>query len=119
MNLKNIILNTAELGPVKWEDVKKVQPNKGGYICFVSAKSITREFDGEPQQILIGYYIQTDFDHEPTYKELVNYIIQKEYPNGKEAQMLRFGIYDPEDPEYLAYYENVEQILTEVKQLFA
>ena len=33
--------------------------------------------------------------------------------------MLRFGIYDPEDPEYLAYYENVEQILTEVKQLFA
>ena len=38
MNLKNITLNTAELGPVNWEDVEKIQPSNGGFICFVSSR---------------------------------------------------------------------------------
>ena len=42
MNLKNITLRTAELGPVKWEDVEKLQPSNGGFICFIDAESEVR-----------------------------------------------------------------------------
>lgn len=31
--------------------------------------------------------------------------------------MLRYGIYDPDDEEYLEYYNNVENISSEVKSL--
>lgn len=118
MNLKNITLKTAELGPVNWEDVEKLQPSKDGFIFFVSYTTETKQdFDGNEYQSTTGLYIQTDFDHKPTYKEVINYIVQREYPDGKEAQMLRYGIYDPDDTEYLAYYENVEQISQEVKNL--
>lgn len=118
MNLKNITLNTAELGPVNWEDVEKIQPSNGGFICFVSSRQETRQNeDGEEYSILIGEYIHTDFDHIPSYKELINFIIQKEYPNGKESQMLRLGIHDPQNQEYLDYYDNVEEISSEIKSL--
>ena len=43
MNLKNITLKTAELGPVKWEDVEKLQPGENGFICFISAEPIEKE----------------------------------------------------------------------------
>ena len=118
MDLKNITLNTAELGPVKWEDVEKLQPGNNGFICFVSyTKDIRQDLDGNDYETLIGNYIQTSFEHKPSYKEVINYIIQQEYPNGKEAQMLRFGIYDPDDEEYLAYYDHVEEISKEIKAL--
>ena len=118
MNLKNITLNTAELGHVQWEDVKKVQPSNNGFVFFVSYNTVTRsDIDGEETNVLIGNYIQTDFNHEPTYKELINWIISKEYPNGKENQLLRQGVHNPEDEEYLEYYYNVENIVNEVKAL--
>lgn len=118
MNLKNITLKTAELGPVSWENVEKLQPSKDGFIFFVSAhEDVRKDIDDEPYTVLIGDYIQTDFNHKPTYKEIINWIINQEYPNGKENQMLRYGIYDPDDEEYLEYYNNVENISSEVKSL--
>lgn len=118
MNLKNITLNTAELGPVKWEDIEKVQPNKDGYICLVSYTESTKtDDDGEPYNSLTGKYIQTYFDHKPNYKEIINFIIEQEYPNGKELQMLRLGVYDPDNEEYLEYFNNVEDITSEIKSL--
>lgn len=118
MNLKNITLKAAELGPVNWENVEKLQPSNDGFMFFIShTTEVKQDLDGNEYQIVIGQYIQTDFDHKPTYKEMINYIIQREYPNGKEAQMLRYGIYDPDNSEYLEYYENVEQISQEVKNL--
>ena len=90
MNLKNITLKVAELGPVNWEDVEKLQPGEDGFICFVSYTTEARQTeDGGSYNILIGTYISTPFDYKPTYKEVINYIIQQEYPNGKESQMLR------------------------------
>lgn len=118
MDLKNIILNTAELGPVNWEDVEKLQPNDDGYICFVSYMTETKtDVDGESYEVLVGNYIQTNFTHKPTYKEMINYIVQQEYPDGKEAQMLRLGIYDPDNDEFLAYYDRVEEINEQIKAL--
>ena len=120
MNLKNITLKTAELGPVEWNDVEKLQPSINGFICFISADTITKvDNDGVEYTALIGNYIQTPFDHAPSYKEMINYIIQQEYPNGKEAQLLRIGVHNPNDKEYLDYYSDVEQIAEEVKQLLA
>ena len=118
MNLKIITLRTAELGPVKWEDVEKLQPYNGGFICFIDAESEVRyDEDQQPYNILLGKYIKTNFNYKPTYKEIVNFIVQEEYPNGKELQLLRHGIYNPNDEEYLSYYNNVEQISNEIKQL--
>ena len=37
MDLKNITLKTAELGPVEWNEVEKLQPSEDGFICFISA----------------------------------------------------------------------------------
>lgn len=118
MNLKNITLKTSELGPVEWKNVEKLQPSDGGFICFVSAESKIRyDEDNKPYTILLGKYIKTDFNYKPTYKELINFIVQKEYPDGKELQLLRRGIYNPNDEEYLDYYNNVEQITNEIKYL--
>jgi hypothetical protein len=36
MNLKNITLKTAELGPVNWENVEKLQPSNDGFMFFIS-----------------------------------------------------------------------------------
>ena len=118
MNLKNITLRTAELGPVKWEDVEKLQPSNGGFICFIYAEPEVRyDENQQPYNILLGKYIKTNFNYKPTYKEIVNFIVQEEYPNGKELQLLRRGIHNPNDEEYLNYYNNVEQISNEIKQL--
>ena len=118
MNLKNIILKTAELGPVNWENVEKLQCGEKGFICFVSAEEATRiDMDGEEYTTLVGKYIETTLDHKPTYKELINYIVSQEYPNGKEAQLLRQGIHDPQDSEYLEYFNTVEGICSEIKAL--
>lgn len=75
--------------------------------------------DGEETEVLVGKYIQTPFNYTPSYKEVINYIVQQEYPNGKEAQVLRIGIHDPENEEYLAYYNNVEEITAEIKNLLS
>lgn len=118
MNLKNITLNTAELGHVEWSSIKKLQPANEGFVFFVSYYVVTKnDISSEETDVLVANYIQTDFDHEPTYKELINWIISKEYPNGKENQLLRQGIHNPEDAEYLDYYKNVENIVAEVKSL--
>lgn len=118
MYLKNIILKAAELGPVNWEDVEKLQPSDGGFICFVSAEQEVRYDDNEePYTVLIGKYIKTNFDYRPTYKEVVNFIVQNEYPNGKELQLLRQGIHNPNNEEYLSYYNHVEEIANEIKTL--
>lgn len=118
MNLKNIILKTAELGPVKWEEVEKLQPSNTGFICFISAKEYIKEDeDGNEQTHLLGTYFETGFDHKPSYKEVINMIVTSEYPYGKENQMLRKGTYNPDDEEYLDYYYNVEEISTEIKSL--
>lgn len=118
MNLKNIILNTAELGHVDWKDVEKLQPNNKGYICFISAevKYKTSE-NGEEQPYLLGTYFQTPFMQKPTYKQVINFVINSEYPDGKENKMLRLGVYDPNDEEFLAYYNNCEDIRLTIKQL--
>lgn len=118
MNLKNIILKTAELGPVNWENVEKLQPSNDGFILFVDYEiyNIDNQ-NGEAEQHLLGYYIQTEFNYKPNYKEVINYIIQKEYPYGKENQMLRYGVYDPNDEEYLEYYNHAEEISNEIKSL--
>jgi len=118
MNLKNITLKTAELGPVKWEDVEKLQPGENGFICFISAEPIEKEDEeGNVKTHLLGTYIPTDFDYAPTYKEMVNFIVSKKYPNGKEQQLLRHGILNPQDEEYVAYYNDVEEITRTIKEL--
>ena len=119
MVLKNIILNAAELGPVEWQNVEKLQPAKDGYVFFISYTTEAKEDELGQSDVLIGNYIQTDFTYKPTYKELINYIVRKEYPNGKEEELLRHGIYDPQDEEYLEYYDNVEEIAAEIKALLA
>ena len=119
MNLKNITLKTAELGPVKWEDVEKLQPGENGFICFISAEEVIDiDPEGEETTNLLGTYFETEFTNKPSYKELINFIISKEYPNGKESEMLRYGIMDPQDEEYLSYYDNVEDIVSTIKSLF-
>lgn len=118
MNLKNITLKTAELGPVNWEDVEKLQPSADGFIFFVNYDTITKcSVDNGNEECLLGYYIQTDFTHKPTYKEVINYIIEKEYPLGKENQILRLGIYNQNNKDYLDYYNHVEDIIYVVKRL--
>lgn len=118
MDLKNITLKTAELGPVSWENVEKLQPGENGFICFISAKEITKEdTDGEQYTSLLGTYFETGFNHLPTYKEVINMIVTTEYPNGKEQQLLRHGIADPQDEEYVEYYNNVEAITSEIRTL--
>lgn len=66
---------------------------------------------------LVGKYFHTGFKHKPSYKELANMIISSEYPNGKEQQLLRMGVKDPKNEEFLAYYNNVEDIKTTIKNL--
>lgn len=117
MDLKNITLKTAELGPVEWNNVEKLQPSDDGFIFFVSYDSYTITEDESEVTYLTGKYIQTDFTEKPSYKEIINFIIQKEYPNGKESQMLRLGVQDPENQEYLEYFNDVEDICSIVKGL--
>lgn len=120
MDLKNITLKTAELGPVKWEDVEKLQPGANGFICFISAEEVTKvDMEGNETVHLIGTYFETNFDYKPTYKEIINMIVTAEYPNGKEQEILRCGIMDPENEEYLAYYSKVEDIVNTIKSLLA
>lgn len=118
MDLKNITLKTAELGPVEWNEVEKLQPSEDGFICFISAEEVEKEDEeGNIKIYLLGTYIQTDFDYLPTYKEMINFIVSREYPDGKEQQLLRHGILNPQDEEYVAYYNNVEDITNTIKEL--
>lgn len=118
MILKNVTLNTAELGPVKWESVEKLQPGSNGFICFIDSHEETKtDENGEEQTYLVGTYFNTGFSHKPSYKEVINMLIQSEYPNGKEQEMLRFGIHNPNDEDYLEYYNRAEQIRTEIRQI--
>lgn len=68
---------------------------------------------------LIGTYFETPFDYLPSYKEVINFLITSEYPNGKEQQMLRQGVFNPSDPEYLEYYGQVEDIRSTIKSLLS
>lgn len=117
MNLKNIILKTAELGPVEWKDVEKLQPGENGFVCFISATPIIKNEDGIQETHLLGTYFDTGFDYKPSYKQVINMVVSTEYPDGKEQQLLRHGILNPQDEEYVEYYNNVEDITTTIKSL--
>ena len=117
MVLKNIALKTAELGPVQWENVNKLQPNAYGFMFFIDSEPITKTLFEEEEIQLLGTYIQTDFKTRPTYKQIIDWIVQKEYPDGKENQMLRIGVCDPQNEEFVEYNRHVEDISTTVKAL--
>lgn len=120
MNFTNITLKTAELGPVNWEEVEKLQPGTNGFICFISAETQTRlNMEGDEYNMLVGTYFDTPFNYKPSYKEIINYIISEEYPNGKEQEMLRLGIKDPQNEEYLAYFDKVEEICNQIKSILS
>lgn len=117
MNLKNIVLKTTELGCSKWEDVEKLILGENDYICIISSEEITKTDENGQYVQLVGKYFNTGFKHKPSYKELINMIISAEYPNGKEKQLLRIGIKDPKNQEFLDYYDNVENIKLTIKNL--
>ena len=120
MDFTNIVLNKTDLGCVSWEDVEKIQPGNGGFLCFISPEEYTVEnIDGETETHIRGSYIMIDMDHKPSYKEIINYLISAEYPNGKEQEMLRLGIHNPNDEEYLEYFNKAEEIRTTIKALLA
>ena len=120
MDFTNIVLNTTDLGCTKWEDVEKLQPGEGGFLCFISYEEYTaNNEEDEPETHLRGIYAKIDVDHLPTYKEVINYLISAEYPNGKEQEMLRLGINNPNDEEYVQYNAKAEYIRTTIKALLA
>ena len=79
MTLKNIILKTAELGPVKWEDVDKLQAGSGFFALFVSYTTEQKTEEDEIKEYLIGTYICLPFVNEPSKNEIVDYIVKEEY----------------------------------------
>ena len=58
-----------------------------------------------------GYSFQTEiFDTYPTRGLVINRLVSNKYPEGAEQAVLRKGIRDPLNEEYLEYYEFVESI---------
>lgn len=55
-------------------------------------------------------FTQTLFDHAPTRYEAINAIIANKYPNGEENALQRKGILNPENAEFVAYCEFVENV---------
>lgn len=58
-----------------------------------------------------GYSCETEiFDTYPTRGLVINRLVSNKYPNGAEQAVLRKGIKDPLNEEYLEYYEFIESI---------
>ena len=55
------------------------------------------------------------FDHFPTINEVINAIITSIYPDGEELAIQRKGIIDPQNNEFVSYYQNVERIKAIIK----
>lgn len=55
------------------------------------------------------------FDHYPTISEVINAVVISIYSDGEELAIQRKGIIDPENNEFVNYYQNVEQIKSEIK----
>ena len=58
------------------------------------------------------------FDHFPTINEVINAIISSIYPDGEELAIQRKGIIDPQNNEFVSYYQNVERIKAIIKEEF-
>lgn len=54
-------------------------------------------------------------DHSPTINEVINAIITSIYPDGEELAIQRKGIIDPQNNEFVNYYQNVERIKAIIK----
>ena len=58
-----------------------------------------------------GYNYETEiFDTLPTRSMIINRLVTNRYPLGEEQAILRKGIKDPLNVEYLDYYEFVESV---------
>lgn len=55
------------------------------------------------------------FDHSPTYSEVINAVVTSIYPDGEELAIQRKGIIDPQNNEFVNYFQNVEQIKAKIK----
>ena len=55
------------------------------------------------------------FDHSPTISEVINAVVTSVYPDGEELAIQRKGITNPQNNEFLNYYQNVEQIKAIIK----
>jgi hypothetical protein len=54
------------------------------------------------------------FDHSPSRGEVINDLVTTAYPHGEENALQRKGILNPQDQEFLSYYNNVEEIKLKV-----
>lgn len=99
MTLKNIILRTAELGPVKWEDVDKLQSGSGFFALFISYRTEQRVEQEEVKEYLVGTYIVLPFTEIPSKDNIINYIVEEEY--GK----------DYTEEEYNSVYNEVTNLI--------
>ena len=65
------------------------------------------------------YNYETEiFEHYPTRDEVIKRIVTNKYPDGAENAILRKGIKDPLNTEYLEYYDFVESIKFATKEDF-
>lgn len=68
------------------------------------------------QQVEDGYvYESLHFDHIPTSNEVINHLVSRAYPDGEELAIQRKGIIDPQNNEFVSYYQNVERIKAIIK----
>ena len=68
------------------------------------------------QEVEDGYvYEAIHFDHIPTANEIINILVLQTYPDGEELAIQRKGIIDPQNNEFVTYYQNVEQIKAKIK----
>ena len=68
------------------------------------------------QEVEDGYdYEAIHFDHIPSANEIINHLVSLAYPDGEELAIQRKGIIDPQNNEFVAYYQNVEQIKAKIK----
>lgn len=62
------------------------------------------------------FFYETEiFEHYPTRGEVINRIVSNQYPNGEESAILRKAILNPDNPEYLEYYEFVENVKKQIE----
>lgn len=68
-------------------------------------------YNFNPTQTEDGWeYESYYFNHIPNRDEIINEIVSRKYPNGGEFALQRKGIINPNDKEFLEYFERVEQI---------
>lgn len=74
-------------------------------------------YNHDIQEVEEGYeYQPLYFDHEPAREEVINDLVLKAYPFGEENALQRKGILNPQDEEFLLYYDDVERIKYKVTQ---